>query len=570
MHPRHGTAVLTCVLLLAGDSRGDTVPERITRDLESGGITRLEAAELLEACVTDPGALPSRYTEGTEDQPCGTPALLAALRLREEPPGEASRPLLSGPEYTIDSPAGHFKLHWTDSGADSTNYGYVVDLAVAADTSWLVQCDQMGFFQPPPDNGEGGDDLYDIYVVNLSGGVLGYCTCSGEYQPPDSTHECSASHIVVDSGISSKDLRKCVVAHEFHHAVQASYDYGEGIGFVEQCAVWMVELVYPEVDDWYGSISSGENSLRTPWTGVFQLTYGGFPWPWMMWDRWGYESVRSVWEYCAAEPGNNTREANGYMIGDHGMTMEQFFMDYGLWRWFTAGNWYSGCGMYNPDAALWLPGPRVLPQHEVASLPFSGDQTEYFPPDTYGIHWIRVDLSDMQDQWVRMEFDGRDGFKWDLGVIMQDLSGRFCFQWYECDAATGEVSVSVGASGWDYAVFFPAFVDETSLDHLYQFQLSSSTGIEGGYGGPEGFGLALSSNPPGPGAFVSFSLPSSERVLLRVYDMSGRAAASIMEGMAGPGSHEIPLDGMDLAPGTYFVVLRAGNAAECLRVTMVE
>ncbi|MBD3276975.1 MAG: hypothetical protein GF388_01635, partial [Candidatus Aegiribacteria sp.] len=473
------SAVIGSLLLLVSSvALGDTAMQRILASHEAGEINSDRAAELLVLSAVDYDALPSIYTEDAAMPPSGTPAIMEALRLADAPSlPMASRPPLSGPEYTFDSPDGHFKIHWTDSGADAVTYGYAECIALAADSSWQVQCNELGFIQPPPDNGVGGDDLYDIYICYLTGGTLGYTSPSGEYHPPDSTQNCSASHIVMNSNISGTGQRNCTVSHEFQHAVQMSYDYSATTWFMENCAVWIEEMVYPDIDDYMQYISYGENALRTPWMDIRSAAmywYGGFPWPWMMWNRWDYTAVREIWEILAETPGTNMLDAHEEMFNDRGTDFESFFMDYGCWRWFTADNWFSGCGMYNEEVSTWQPGPRVLPYHEFSSLPATGDQTAYFEPDVWGIHWIRLDLADYQDNWVQMDFDGRDNFDWNLGVILQS-SNSFSFQWYKCDQPTGNKTVAVDPSGWDYVIFFPTIVTDTPLDHLYEFTIEEQT-----------------------------------------------------------------------------------------------
>ena len=559
---RFSLALLGSLLLISGLALGDTPMERILNSLEAGEISEVEAAELLVESVTDYESLPLRFTEGTDVARCGTPAMLEAMRLGGGT-DTANRPSFTGPHYTFDSPSGRFKIHWTDAGADATTLGYANTIAGAADSSWAVQCDEMGFFHPPPDNGVGGDDKYDIYIKYLTGGTLGYTTCAGEYRPPDSTHDSSASHIVMDNGITGSGTRVCTVAHEFQHAIQMSYDYNEPTWFMENCAVWMEEMVYPEINDYLMYISYGENALRYPWMDIrsgSMYWYGAFTWPWMMWDRWGYTSVRDIWDYCASQSGNTMIEAHENMFADHGLDFESFFMDYGIWRWFTAGNWFAGCGMYNSEVALWIPGPRVLPYHEVTSLPFAGDQTANFAPDTWGIHWIRVDLEDYQDQWIEMCFDGRDGFEWNLGVIMQDVSGDFTAQWYDCDPATGNKTVAVGAAGWDYAIFFPAFISTTPLDHTYTFNITSlGTGLEGSPDVSDQLNLSVSSNPMPAGGFVTFEMPAAGNAQLQVYDMSGRVAATLLDEEVLAGTHTVQFQETGLSNGTYFVILYAGD-----------
>lgn len=568
-------AVISSLLLIfSGIALADTSMDRILSALETGQITDAQAADFLVISIRDQDNLPAIYLEGIDAVPCGTPAILEACRLAGEFDSPlADRPTLSGPEYTFNSPAGLFKIHWTDSGEDAVNITYANTIAVAADSSWQVQCNEMNFITPPPDNGVGGDDLYDIYICYLGGGVLGYTSPTGEYHPPDSTQACTASHIVMGSNISGIGMRICTVAHEFQHAVQFSYSYEEPTWFMENCAVWMEEMVYPDVNDYIAYITYGENALRTPWMDIrsgSMYWYGAFTWPWMMWDKWDYQAVREVWEICSAVGGLNMLPAHEEMFSNHGTNFESFFMQYGLWRWFTATNWFTGCGLYDEECTLWLPGPRVLPWHIVTTLPFSGDQTAIYPPETYGIHWITLDLSSYQDQWILMEFDGRDGFEWNLGVIMQSDAGDFCFDWYNADAATGEVTVSIGAEGWDSAIFFPAFMSSTSLDHLYTFDLSATTGIEGSPETRDILDLNVSSNPIQAGGFVTFDLPSDGNARICVYDMSGRMAASLLDSEMQAGSHTLQFEGSDLSEGTYFIMLFANDQVSGQKVVLTR
>ena len=81
--------------------------------------------------------LPACYLEDADATLCGTPAILEAYRLSGETDSPlANRPVLSGPEYTFNSAGGYFKIHWTDSGADSVSLEYANSIALAADSSW--------------------------------------------------------------------------------------------------------------------------------------------------------------------------------------------------------------------------------------------------------------------------------------------------------------------------------------------------------------------------------------------------------------------------------------------------
>jgi|GEM_PF-941361 len=67
--------------------------------------------------------------------------------------------------------------------------------------------------------------------------------------------------------------------------------------------------------------------------------------------------------------------------------------------------------------------------------------------------------------------------------------------------------------------------------------------------------LSASPNPFNPTTALSFNLPQSGRVLLTVYDISGREIASLADGYLSSGPHSIVWDAGGQASGVYFVKL---------------
>ncbi|MDI6839960.1 MAG: hypothetical protein QMD71_03755 [bacterium] len=83
---------------------------------------------------------------------------------------EKSLVISSGPENTINTT--HFKIHYTTSGGDSVTPAYAESIAVYAEHVWDEQVTNLGYEPPLPDYGNGGDDLYDIYIQGI--GDAGY------------------------------------------------------------------------------------------------------------------------------------------------------------------------------------------------------------------------------------------------------------------------------------------------------------------------------------------------------------------------------------------------------------
>ncbi|MCK5841008.1 MAG: T9SS type A sorting domain-containing protein [Candidatus Sabulitectum sp.] len=564
---------LIMVLMLSLSVFADTVYQRIEGDHD---LTVDQRARYLVYSVLDRSKLPVEYTTDADCDRSGTPALHEATLLYDQVSNAtleeiltlANRPNLSGSPVSFVSADGNFRIHYTTTGADACTQSYAETISTNMVYSWLTECNTMGYITPPPDNNVGGDNLYDIYVCFLSGGTLGYTSSGGEYKPPDSTQSCSASHIVMGSTLGTNHAM-VTSSHEFQHAIQMSYDYEEPTWFMENCAVWMEDQVYDDINDYLNYYSVG--AMRKPYMGIdsgSMYWYGASYWPRMMGLMFGIEAVREVWENCSATNGPNMWDAQSDMFEAHGITFENGFMLYGLWRYMVGPQWGSTFNLFDEEADTWGT-PLVFSWHNFTSLPGSGDQGSYpqYLMDDKGIAWIKVKLEDYQGGWVQFDFDGRDYFEWNIGAIIYNDSD-FQFIWVDCDETSGDKTIAVPTEGWDYAIFFPAFMTETSLTANYTFDLSFSTGIEEGES-LTNTDLTIGSNPMVAGSSVSFNAPFTGHADLSVIDMAGRRVSTMFSGEAVEGLHTVEFQG-DLAPGTYFVVLRHGNSVETSRVSVLR
>jgi hypothetical protein len=91
--------------------------------------------------------------------------------------------------------------------------------------------------------------------------------------------------------------------------------------------------------------------------------------------------------------------------------------------------------------------------------------------------------------------------------------------------------------------------------------------------GGEASGIVLEEgypNPFNPTTTLRFSLPETMPVTLRVYDLQGRAVATLVEGVREAGTHTVQFDGTHLASGTYLYRLEAGAFSQTKRFTLVK
>jgi hypothetical protein len=84
---------------------------------------------------------------------------------------------------------------------------------------------------------------------------------------------------------------------------------------------------------------------------------------------------------------------------------------------------------------------------------------------------------------------------------------------------------------------------------------------------------SLSQNYPNPfntQTSISYSLAETDHVTLKVYDLTGRLVAALVDGRRGTGEHSATWDASQASSGVYFYVLRAGNFSEARRMVLLK
>jgi enterochelin esterase-like enzyme len=88
---------------------------------------------------------------------------------------------------------------------------------------------------------------------------------------------------------------------------------------------------------------------------------------------------------------------------------------------------------------------------------------------------------------------------------------------------------------------------------------------------PAGFALAQNfPNPFNAATTISFSLPSTQKVSLRVFTIEGRQVATLLDSQATAGDHAVRFDAARLSSGLYFYQLRAGNAVQTKKMLLMK
>jgi hypothetical protein len=110
------------------------------------------------------------------------------------------------------------------------------------------------------------------------------------------------------------------------------------------------------------------------------------------------------------------------------------------------------------------------------------------------------------------------------------------------------------------------------------YEFAGANGVDPGDDDSPQTGLLLRQsypNPFGPSTTISYSLPSRSHVRLGVYDVAGRAVATIHDGVQLEGPHEATWDGTDdagttVGAGMYFVRLAAAGNAKTSKLMLLK
>jgi len=295
--------------------------------------------------------------------------------LRGEDVQERGRPRLSGDGFTLDSE--HFRIHYTLNGDDAvperdansnSHPDYVEEVARALEFAWYAEIEYFGWAAPPSDEIMGGNERYDIYLLNILGDdYAGYTDSDlrdavvGD-NPNSSLIEETAtrSFIVLDNdyaeyeefqvtGISLLEYMRSTAAHEFNHAIQFGYDGEEPHDWLwEATATWMEDQVFDSINETVHALPAVFKSPDT-----CQLAEGGEKrvedsdhW-YGMWilmrylsERYGDEAVRRIWELAVSLDGYDLWDA---MLQEKATNFDTFFTDFSialLTRNFQEGDSY--------------------------------------------------------------------------------------------------------------------------------------------------------------------------------------------------------------------------------------
>ena len=77
-------------------------------------------------------------------------------------------------------------------------------------------------------------------------------------------------------------------------------------------------------------------------------------------------------------------------------------------------------------------------------------------------------------------------------------------------------------------------------------------------------------NPFNPSTTIKYSIPNSQFVTLKIFDMLGREVATLVNQMKAPGNYEVKFDGGKLSSDVYIYKMQADNYSEVKKMLLMK
>lgn len=235
-----------------------------------------------------------------------------------------------------------FRIHYTTTGTDAIGYDVNL-LAQALDSVYSFEINYLGFPPPPPDGVEGGDDKYDIYVIDL-GNLYGQTWSENKVGTSRWT-----TYIEIDNNfpwysnaVPPKlpiDAARVTVAHEFHHSIQMG-NYAPLNGndpfnsadtyFYELTSTSMEEFVFSTVNDYYGYIDDYFNHPERAFAS--NNGYDLAIWNIFIKDNFGFGIIKNQWELM---PTKRAIDAINTSLLEHQSSFGKELNTFGIWTYYT-------------------------------------------------------------------------------------------------------------------------------------------------------------------------------------------------------------------------------------------
>ncbi|MEA1986259.1 MAG: MXAN_6640 family putative metalloprotease, partial [Candidatus Marinimicrobia bacterium] len=269
-----------------------------------------------------------------------------------------------------------FKLHFDNTGSDAVpqNYNfhtsipdYIILSSQYLEASYFYLHDTLGFAIPPIDDST--DPQIDVYFSNLGngnyGGTMPENSVTSTLRANDWTSYIQIDNDMIGDLFFTQDTSalKVTCAHELFHVFQLGYNFfGTDVWYLEACAVWFEDKMYPEVNDYLQYADEYKNNWGQ------QINKQGSPdfYQLYSWNLFLDEKFKDNAENPILDIWENILETNAIT------SLSTFFMENGI-TWESAlSEWGISqiyCGENNfPEESL-FPDAELIPQIRFDNYP---------------------------------------------------------------------------------------------------------------------------------------------------------------------------------------------------------
>ncbi|MCL5268741.1 MAG: T9SS type A sorting domain-containing protein [Bacteroidetes bacterium] len=188
----------------------------------------------------------------------------------------------------------------------------------------------------------------------------------------------------------------------------------------------------------------------------------------------------------------------------------------------------------------------------------------------YGVHWVSIDSglpSDSDETVYCFAFHGSDVFA-GTGSGVYVLSRRGS-RWAAVGGQLAGLTGSVRALAVDDSTLYAA-----TSGLVWRFPLSQVvTAVEQPFPNPVASAFRLSQNYPNPfnpSTTISYQLPTSNYVTLKVFDVLGREVETLVNERQQAGTYTVRFTAANLPSGVYFYRLEAGTYHDTKKLLLLK
>ncbi len=521
--------------------------------------------------VKDATKLPAEFQFPEQPYKCGTSLLKEAFEHADELPVNVRDEIKNyqiprgDRQCTIETT--HFCIHRL-----AGTQAYAESIALYCEQSWEAYHVDRTWDAPPQC---GTHSKIDVYIEPLSGGILGSTWTTTDGGGPEPWDRCSEFN--VDDNIASWCTLRSTVCHEYMHVVQFGYLSGAS-WFMENCAMIGEEQAYDYCNDYIGYLQSciGRPYLKVN-THDGQYEYGNILWPLYMWERFYEELLPEIWDIYQWD--GNIWDSLDEGLAAVGYNVNSALLEYNKWLYYT--RWRANAQHYS-EARSWL--ATRFPDQQFSTYP-TGDQHPRSNPDMrpepYGTSVQRFrGPANSGDNALEVNLNGPNCT---LGAqLIVNRGGQGDVQEFTLpldSAGDGQIMIPNFVTAQDSAMLMVTMGRTCNGRQDFIFSGDTVVGVDGvpadgGEAVSVDFNL-VSANPAPGSARLSYTLPRSCGVEVRIVSADGRTIRTLVNEPQGAGVHQVSWDGNDdsghkVGGGLYWARIRAGSDHLSQKVVLLK